>query len=91
MYILMWDVFSLWTLILNKDHYDFAAIVWELCSPSTFLMLDNLVQDTTLIPSFLSVLVCWGWHEKVPRSRCLNTKETLDLPSKCLRLVLNRI
>ena len=91
MYILMWDGFSLWTLILNKDNYDFAAIVWELCSLSAFLMLDNLVKDTTLIPSFLSVLVCWGWHEKVPWSRCLNTKKTLDLPSKCLRLVLNRI
>lgn len=90
-YILTWDGFSLRTLILNKEYYDSAAIVWELCSPSAFLMLDKPVKDTTLIPSFLSVLICWGWHEKVPQSRCLNPKKTLVLPSKCLRLVLNRI
>lgn len=91
MYILMWDGFSLWTLILNKDHYDFAAIVWEFCSPSAFLMLDNLVKGTTLIPSLPFVLVCWGWHEEVPQSRCLHPKKTLILRSKCLRPVLSRI
>lgn len=91
MYILTWDGFSLWTLILNKDHYDFAAIVWELCSPSAFLMLDNLVKGTTLIPSLPFVLVCWDWHEEVPQSRCLHPKKTLILPSKCLRPVLSRI
>ena len=91
MYIFTWDGFSLWTLILNKDHYDFAAIVWELCPLPAFLVLENLVKDTTLIPLFLPVLVSWGWHEKVLQSRCLNPKKTLVLPSKCLRLMLNRI
>lgn len=48
------DGFSLWTLILNKDYYDFGCSSVELCSPSAFLMLDNPVKDTTLIPSCLS-------------------------------------